>query len=98
MLIKYTLDQSLAHLKVQIKRFEKKLSTAKTPYEKERWEDIIAWMFERGLQQITFAHPGEVDQDTIDYFLDRIPTRPDLQRLRDKIKKNYQAWLKKKGL
>lgn len=98
MLIHYTLQQSLAHLKTQIKRYEKRQKESSDEHERRSWDDILAWLFDRGVNQMIMSKPGEVDQETMDFFLDRIPTRPDLRELRRRMDKDYQKWLKNKRI
>jgi len=98
----YSLLDALDYLKWQIEKEGKRMKETKDPWRKKWIEDEIEWIFERGLEMIKFAKPGEIDQEVIDYFLGRIEKRPDLARLEklfeeeDKLEEEAKKSLKGK--
>lgn len=96
MLLFYTIKKALAHLKHKVSKYEKDMNKTQSKYEKRALENIIEWLFERGLSIIAFSKPNEVDQETIDYFLGRNPRRPDIKELKQRLNKDYEEWLSKR--
>lgn len=80
MIILYTLPLALGFLKREIERFEEERKQCTTQWEKDEIEDTIEWHFERGINMMQFAKPGELEPALIDWFLDRTWRRPDLKR------------------
>jgi len=79
----YVLPQALGFLKREIERFENERRESPIQWEKDEIEENIEWTFERGINMMQFAKPGELEPELIDYFLDRVKERPDLKRLRE---------------
>lgn len=91
----YSIYQSLDYLKLQIERGEAELKNL-PEWEREAKKDEIQWLFERALAIIRFAEPNEVNQDLIDWFLDRreFEERPDIEALKKKLQKqSSRNWL-----
>lgn len=81
------------YLKSQIEREEKRMKEAVSPAKKQYLSGNISWLFERALGLIQLAEPGEVRQEALDFFLDRVKERPDLVRLREAFeKKDSRNW------
>lgn len=73
----YSLGSALGFLRREISRFEQEYEESETDWERNEIEETIEWYFERGLNLIQFAKPGEVNQKIIDYFLGRVKKRPE---------------------
>ena len=96
MRIYYTIHQALDYLKDRIEQEEKTLEKAKQKYDKIHIERIIEWYFERGLNILRYAKPGEVSPDTIDWFLGRKKNRPDTEKLKERLKQEEEEEQNKK--
>jgi len=100
----YTLMDAVAYLKWQIEREEKRIKEAVSPAKRHWLEGTTEWQFERALELIRIAKPGEIQQEALDFFLDRIKERPDLVRLREALGKKHpesrlqRTWSRIKGL
>lgn len=86
----YQIIDALSYLKHEIERFQKRMKEEKSEYGRKSLEKIIEWLFERGLNMIRYAEQGEVDQEIIDYFLDRTKERPDIKRLKELFEKDHK--------
>lgn len=95
-IISYTLIDALSFLKSEIERLEKRMKEEKNEYYRRELESLIEWNFERGLKMMGFAKPGEINQEVIDFFLDRIKERPDLKKLEKLLEKEESRnWLER---
>ncbi|MCK4307279.1 hypothetical protein KAW50_03515 [candidate division WOR-3 bacterium] len=97
MLIQYTIFRALQYLKNEISRYEKELNAEKDPGRQVEIEGIIEWDFERALALLQFTKPGEIEQNLIDWFLNRKEIeRPDLTKAKKLLNNKYQDKRKKK--
>ncbi len=79
MKIFYTLADALAYIKKEIGRLEEELRTAESPERKNSLERMIVKRLERGIMFYWVANPDERDPRILDFFLDRLEKRPDLE-------------------
>ena len=75
-MLNYIIYQALENLKWQIADYEEQVKDASSPYRRRQLEDIIEWLFERGLNMIQYSKPGEVEPWLIDYFMNRKNSQP----------------------
>ena len=100
----YTLMDAVNYLKWQIEKEEQRLRTVTNPAKHGWLEGTIEWQFERALELVRLAKPGEIQQEALDFFLGRIKERPDLVRLREALGKKHpesrlqRIWSRIKGL
>lgn len=80
-----TIIDSLAYLKRENEKLEKKLKKERDEWAKENLEFLMFRNFKMGCDMINAAGPGECPQVVIDYFLDKVKERPDLTRLKKLI-------------
>ncbi len=87
-MLNYLVYQALENLKWQIEDYEKQVKKEKSSYRRKQLEDILEWLFERGLNMIQYSKPGEVEPWLIDYFMNRYNSKPNIpinqQRKKDK--------------
>jgi len=83
----YTLAHALDYLKREIVRNEAKLANA-DGYGRMTLERLIEWLFERGINLISFSKPGEIDPDLIDWYLGRLDKRPDVDKIKKRLNEN----------
>lgn len=85
----YTLLDAVSYLKWQIEKEEKRLKKTRSEAKRHWLEGNIEWMFERALELVKLAKPGEIKQEALDFFLGRISERPDKARIVEQLKKRY---------
>ena len=74
----YTFCQALQYYKNEIERLEKWKAQEQDAEEKREIEAIILNLLERAVDLIGYAKPKELSPDLLDWFWNRIKTRPDL--------------------
>lgn len=76
MKLAYTIYQALESIMREIQDYEKDLRKEKRPYYKSQIKVKINWAFERGVSMLLVAKPGELTEETYDWFLGRTKDKP----------------------
>ncbi len=81
--------EALDCLKWKIERLEEDMEQIEDKWKRKQKEHEIERELEWAIRMIEYAYPGEVDQEVVDWFFNRIPERPDITRFKQRLlKKN----------
>jgi hypothetical protein len=84
-LILYSIVEALDFIKFKIERMEKEMKSIRGKYAKREKEHQIEREFEWGIKILSWAKPHEIDPALIDWYFNRIPERPDITRLKQRL-------------